>query len=198
MSAAKKLAASDLPALMTVDEFLAWPGDGTGQRYDLVDGELRAHSYPSPVHARMHSRVAYMLTAHLDARRPNCSVFIGAGVRPLFRTNWNFRVPDLAVTCGRSEKGERDLPDPIVIVELLSPSNKAGTWDNVRNYLTLPSIREIVIIETDRVHAHLFVRDLQGLWSADPLEFQPGQVIPMACIDYGMPLAEAYLGTYLG
>ena len=29
-----------LPDLMTIDEFLKWPGDGTGTRYELVDGEL--------------------------------------------------------------------------------------------------------------------------------------------------------------
>jgi Uma2 family endonuclease len=198
MAAANKTAAAKLPAMMTVEEFLAWPGDGTGLRYDLVDGQLRAHSYPSPVHARMHSRVAYMLTGHLDARRPQCSVFIGAGIKPLFRTNWNFRVPDLAVTCGRSEKADRELPEPIVIVELLSPSNKADTWDNVRNYMTLPSVMDIVVIETERVYAHLFIRDAEGGWLADPIEFQAASVVPIASIDYDMPLAEAYAGTYLG
>jgi Uma2 family endonuclease len=197
MAAAKNIASNKHPTLMTVVEFLAWPGDGTGLGYDLVDGHLRAHAAPGPVHARMHSRVAYMLTGHLDAHRPHCSVFIGAGIRPLFRTNWNFRIPDLAVMCGRSEKQDRDLPDPIVIVELLSPSNKADTWDNVRNYMTLPSIKEIAVIETERVYAHLFIRDTEGKWTADPLELQPGHVIQLASIDYDLPLDAAYAGTYL-
>jgi Uma2 family endonuclease len=197
MAAAKKSAAGNLPVLMTVDEFLAWPGDGTGLGYDLVDGQLRAHAAPSPVHARMHSTVCYLVTGHLRQHHPKCSVFIGAGIKPLFRTSWNFRIPDLAVTCGRSEKDDRELPEPIVIIELLSPSNKADTWDNVRNYMTLPSVREIAVIETDRVHAHLFGRTDDGTWPADPLEFIPGHVIPLASIGYDLRLAEAYAGTYL-
>ena len=30
-----------IPSVMTADEFIAWPGDGVGGRYQLVDGELR-------------------------------------------------------------------------------------------------------------------------------------------------------------
>ena len=30
------------PSRMTVDEFLDWPGDGSGQKFELIDGELRA------------------------------------------------------------------------------------------------------------------------------------------------------------
>jgi Uma2 family endonuclease len=30
------------PSRMTVDEFLDWPGDGSAQKFELIDGELRA------------------------------------------------------------------------------------------------------------------------------------------------------------
>jgi Uma2 family endonuclease len=30
------------PSRMTIGEFLDWPGDGSGQKFELVDGELRA------------------------------------------------------------------------------------------------------------------------------------------------------------
>jgi Uma2 family endonuclease len=98
-------AAVKLPTLMTVEEFVEWPGDGTGRWYDLVDGELRARDAPSETHGSMHARVAYLLTAHLDKRLPSCRVVIGGGVKPRLRAMWNYRIPDLAVTCGRSERG---------------------------------------------------------------------------------------------
>jgi Putative restriction endonuclease len=35
----------------TVADFLAWPGDGTGRKFQLVDGEVRAMSPASAVHS---------------------------------------------------------------------------------------------------------------------------------------------------
>ena len=39
-----------LPPPMTVDEFIAWPGDGTATKYELVDGALRAQDPASDTH----------------------------------------------------------------------------------------------------------------------------------------------------
>jgi Uma2 family endonuclease len=185
------------PAPMTVDEFLDWPGDGTGTVYDLVDGELRAHAAPSGTHARIHMRVGMMVQQHLDARHGGCGVLIGAGVRPHFQANWNFRIPDLAVTCARNEKGERAVPDPFILIELLSPSNRAETWDNVRNYITIPSVSEIVLIDTERVRAHVFVRTATGGFPDESVAIQAGGMIKLASIAYDLPLDDAYRDTYL-
>jgi Uma2 family endonuclease len=190
-------AAAKLPTLMTVEEFLKWPGDGTGRWYDLVDGELRAQDAPSETHGSMHARVAYLLTAHLDKRLPSCRVVIGAGVKPRLQAKWNCRIPDLAVTYGRSEKDAREVPDPVIIIELLSPSNRAETWDNVRNYATLPSVSEIVVIDSTRVYADVLVRDIKGLWPANPLPVDVGGLVGFASIGFEMPLNEAYRGTHL-
>ena len=185
------------PNLMTVEEFLAWPGDGTGRWYDLVDGELRAQDAPSETHGSMHARIAYLLTAHLDKRLPSCRAVIGGGVKPRLRAKWNYRIPDLAVTSGRNEKGVHAVPDPVIIIELLSPSNRADTWDNVRNYATLPSVSEIVVIDTESVSADVLVRDDKGLWPANPTRVDAGGVVLFASIGFEMPLNEAYRGTYL-
>jgi Uma2 family endonuclease len=87
--------------------------------------------------------------------------------------------------------------DPVIIIELLSPSNRAETWDNVRNYATLPSVSEIVIIDTESVSADVLVRDVKGLWPANPLKVGAGGIVPLASISFEMPLNEAYRGTYL-
>jgi Uma2 family endonuclease len=46
-------ALSTRPRPMTVAEFLEWPGDGTGRRFELVDGELRPMSPGSQTHGRI-------------------------------------------------------------------------------------------------------------------------------------------------
>jgi Uma2 family endonuclease len=190
-------AAVKLPTLMTVEEFLDWPGDGTGRRYDLVDGELRAQDAPSETHGSIHATVSYLLTAHLRAKHPSCRVVIGGGVNPRLQAKWNFRIPDLSITCGRNEKGAREVPDPVIIIELLSPSNRTETWDNVRNYATLPSVSEIVVIETTSVSADVLVRGDKGLWPANSLKVEAGGFVVLASIGFEMPLNEAYRGTHL-
>jgi Uma2 family endonuclease len=185
------------PEVMTVEEFLDWPGDGTGTVYDLVDGVLRAHAAPSGTHARLHTRIGMLMQQHLDAHHPGCSVLIGAVVRPHFQAKWNFRIPDLAVTCARNQRGERAVPDPFILIELLSPSNKADTWENVRNYITIPSISEIVIIDTERVRADMLVRRADGSFPAEPLVVEAGGMVPLASIGFELSLNEAYRGTYL-
>jgi Uma2 family endonuclease len=89
------------------------------------------------------------------------------------------------------------VPDPFVLIELLSPSNKADTWENVRNYITLPSVSEIVIIDTECVRADVLVRGAKGGFPAEPLVAEAGGVVPLASIGYDLPLNEAYRGTYL-
>jgi Uma2 family endonuclease len=193
--------AKKLPELMTVDEFIAWPGDGTGLWYDLVDGRLRAHAAPNDLHATMHGTLAYLLIAHVREHLPFCRVAIGGGVRPRIKSNWNYRVPDITMTCSKNAKGQHDVPDPVVIIELLSPSNQADTWDNVRNYATVPSISDIVIIDTQRIHADVLTRDDKGHWPANPVEVQRGGVIALTSLKLGLKLVlalnNAYQNTYL-
>jgi Uma2 family endonuclease len=189
--------AKKLPDLMTVDEFLVLPGDGTGLMYDLVEGRLRAHAAPSDLHATMHARLATILTYHLDAHLPFCRVAIGGGIKPRIRADWNFRIPDLTVTCAKNAKGHHDVPDPVVIIELLSPSNHADTWDNVRNYATVPSISDIIIIDTQRIYADVLTRDAKGHWPSNPVEVKSGGTITIASLKLNLSLDSAYRGTFL-
>jgi Uma2 family endonuclease len=124
-------------------------------------------------------------------------VVIGGGVRPKLRANWNYRVPDITITCGKNQKGGHDVPDPVIIVELLSPSNKADTWDNVRNYTTVPSIGQIVIIDTTQVYADVLVRNSLGHWPDDALELTIGGTIHFPSINFDLPLIDADRGTHL-
>jgi hypothetical protein len=61
---------------------------------------------------------------------PTCAVTEPA-IAPRVRSRSNLRVPDLAVTGSPVESGQLALPDPLLIVEILSPTNEAETWDNV-------------------------------------------------------------------
>jgi Uma2 family endonuclease len=185
-----------LPPLMDIVDFIAWPGDNAGTRYELIDGVPRAMAPGSDAHNTIVSRLAYQLTRHLDAKRPSCRVVIAPGVQPRVRASWNFRIPDLGVTCAPAKAGDVMTPDPILLIEVLSPGNASETWENVIAYTTLPSVQEILVVHSTRAKAELLTRDAAGAWPADPEAIVAG-AIPLASMGFELPLAEAYAGTHL-
>lgn len=146
--------ARKLTDLMTVDEFLAWRGgDGTGRIYELVEGEIRAQDHASDAHGTVQARIALLLGNHLDRTRPNCRVVTAPGVRPNIRSDWNYRIPEIAVTCMPNRADVRETPAPILVVEVLSPSNRQDTWSNVNLIASLTSVVEILVVESDAIGA---------------------------------------------
>ena len=60
------LARNPLPH-MTADDFLAWPGDGTGRTFQLVDGEVRSLSPASRTHGIIQARLIYLMSSAIVA-----------------------------------------------------------------------------------------------------------------------------------
>ena len=190
-------AALKLPALMTVAEFLDWPGDGTDTRYELVDGVLRAMAPASDAHGTIMINVAAAIHRQLRGSRPNCRVVGAPGIQPHLGADWNFRIPDLGVTCSPNRQGEIMMPLPVLLVEVLSPGNASKTWENVRAYSTLPSVREILVLHQSRIRAELLLRDQAGHWPSNSHAIEAGGTVTLTSIDVGFAIQEAYIGTHL-
>ena len=179
---------------MTVDDFLCWEGDGTDTRYELVDGVLRAMAPSSNAHGIIVSNLVASLHVHLRASR--CMVVTAPGIRPQMRADWNFRIPDLGVTCEGDRKGERIVSEPILLVEVLSPSNAADTYENIRAYATLPSVTELLVVHSTRVEAELLRKGAGNIWPANPAISHKG-ALTLSIIGLTLPLAEIYAWTHL-
>jgi Uma2 family endonuclease len=80
----------------------------------------------------------------------------------------NCRIPDLAVTSSPIKADQATLTDPVLIVEILSPSNRAETWSNVWTYTTMPSVQEILVIRSTDIGADLLRRGADGAWPDGP------------------------------
>jgi Uma2 family endonuclease len=191
MAALPKLA----PSRMTVAEFLAWPGDGTSTRYELADGEPRAMDPASVTHGVIQANIGALLYAHLKGTR--CKPVAAPGVIPRLRAAMNMRVPDIAVNCIPDEAGQRALPDPILIIEILSPSNETETRENVWAYTTIPSVREILLVRSTDIGAELFCRETDGNWPEQPQVIESADGLALSSIDFCVPLIEFYTDTYL-
>jgi Uma2 family endonuclease len=182
------------PHHMTVDEFIAWAGDG---RWQLIDGEPRAMSPASATHGIIQARLAFLLNQHLYARGSQCVVVTEPAIVPRVRSRSNMRVPDLAVTCSPVEAGQIALPEPVLVIEILSPTNESDTWENVWTYVSIPSVQEVLVVRAASIAADLLRRREDGTWPDEPIQIRRDDTLNLASIGLNCPLAELYTGTYL-
>jgi Uma2 family endonuclease len=188
-------AALKIPVHMTVAEFLAWEPPG-GQIWQLVDGEPQAMAPASRTHGAIQSVLSSLIDRHLMDRGSSCSVITAPGVIPHVQSDSNMRVPALAVTCASYETEETALTDPVLVVEILSPSNQAETWANVWAYTTIPSTHEILIVKTASIGAELLRRNSDGSWPKQPMRIEAGD-LTLETIGLKVPLTALYRTTRL-
>lgn len=102
--------------------------------------------------------------------------------------------PTLRVVCGDYDTEPAALTEPVVLIEILSPSNKRQTWSNVWSYATIPSVKEIAVFETESISAKLLRRLPDGSWPMEPELIEDGE-FNSASIDVRFPVAAAYRTT---
>jgi Uma2 family endonuclease len=183
-------AATQLPATMTVTEFLA--SDPEGDRWELIDGIPRAKAPATPRHGAIQNEVGRLIGNYLADSRPACRVITEPGIQPKVRANLNVCVPDLAITCAAPDPADRLLHEPLAVIEILSPSNITDTWRNVWAYTTIPSVREIVVLHTADIRADLLRRQDDGTWPDNPVTLTGGDSMTLASIGFTAPIAAFY------
>jgi Uma2 family endonuclease len=177
--------ASPAPKRMTLAEFLEWD-DGTDRRYQLLDG-IPVMMAPS---LEAHGELAAALTIEIGTRlKPPCRVISEAGIVMSARAD-TYYVADLAVTCAPREPGRRMVVEPVLVVEVLSPSTgQVDRWRKVADYRTLPSVREILVVFSDERRVEVQRRTPDG-WRVEDLIGKAE--IALSCCDAPIPLDEVY------
>ncbi len=152
---------------------------------------------PNRTHGAIQAELGSVVGNHLVQRGSLCTVVMNVGVIPRILAAHNMRVPDLAVTCSPYEAEELALVDPVLIVEILSPSNQAETWANVWTYTSIPSVREILVLRTVAIAADLLRRAADGTWPSEPQAVVAGGDLVLDSIGLRVPLAALYRTTRL-
>ena len=173
------------PTRFTADAFIAWAVAQPQGRFELMDGQVVAMAPERMAHTRAKLRAVNALAAAIAAAGLGCeAVTDGAAVRIDDRTVYG---PDALVRCGPPTPDDAlELTDPIVVVEILSPSSRGiDTGLKLDGYFRLPSLRHYLVVNTDgRVVVHhrrddtgsIRVRILhEGVLTLDP----PGLVVPV-------------------
>ncbi len=147
---------------MTAEEFLAFEGE-PDVRSELVDGEVRALAPPSDVHGLMVMNVGHVLRQR-RAREPRCRPRADAGIRV---AEADYDTADVAVSCVEAT-AERELRDPVLIVEVLSPSTRAQDLGvKLPAYRELPSLRKIWLVDSTRRWVEVGTREGEGWQGRD-------------------------------
>jgi Uma2 family endonuclease len=172
------------PRLMTVTEFLAWD-DGTDTRYELIDGRPVAMTPVSPNHSIIASKIVGALENGL--KRP-CYVGIEAGVMTPDRED-TFYEADVVVSCTPLGSGMAVIPDPGIIVEVLSPPTlERDRGRKAYDYRRIGSVQEIVLVSSEQRHVVVWRRrgakwEVEDLIGDAALELEAAAVsIPLAAI----------------
>lgn len=177
--------------LTTVEEFLAWD-DGTDRRYQLLRGVVTMMAPAQAVHGRLVARLATRLGTSL---RDPCEPVVEAGIKPPRRGD-TFYVADLAVACRPVERGELYLGEPVLIVEVLSPSTAAtDRLLKLDDYRLIPSLTDILFVAGDQVRIEHW-RRRGDAWIV--VVRGPGERVELADLNAAVELDALYAGLPLG
>jgi len=177
---------------MTVDEFLRWD-DGTDTRYELVGGFPLAMASPPPLeeHGLLAARLAARLERALSGRRL-CRADIEAGILHPERAD-TFFVADVAVTCGPREPRRQYMQDPILLIEILSPSTERHDRHlKLPAYRRIGSVQEILLVDSEDRYVELHRR--QGDLRVIQILRENAEIISLASVGIEILMADLYEG----
>jgi Uma2 family endonuclease len=149
---------------MTSDEFIAWAmGQPETGHYELVAGEVVAMAPERSAHALTKAQIWRRMAEAVEADRLPCQVFPdGMAVELDEHTVYE---PDALVRCGAPLPADAiKLNDPVIIVEVLSPSMRArDSGAKLEDYFRLPSLRHYLIVKTENRTIIHHARGAEGI-----------------------------------
>jgi Uma2 family endonuclease len=192
MTALAKLDRSG-PSPMTVVEFGVFlDGQDEPRLFELVDGAVVMMSNPTETHNQIAMNIGAPLKIAMDMRR--CRTYAAdMRVQRSDRATETFQPrPDVVVRCG-PHTGKTFITDPLVIVEVLSPS----TMDIDRSlklefYKSLPTMCHVAIVYQDQQRIEHYRRTDTG-WERIVLQ-QLDDLLRFEAVGFHMTLAEVYFG----
>ena len=177
---------------LSVAEFLDWDsGNETGALWQLRDGDPEMMAPASDRHGSIQAELSYLLTEHLRSKGSPCRVVIAPGVVPSQRSDDNCLVPDIGVTAA-PPAGARLLREPLLLVQILSPTNVSKTRANVRAYRTIPTVQEIAVVRSTALSGEILRRGPDGTWTDQPDRIDADGTLRLDSIGFAVPLRDAY------
>ena len=133
--------------VVTEEEYLAL-AEASDVKLEFVDGVVRGMAGGSEAHGGLQYTLPRVLGPLTDARR--CRGY-ASDTRIKVNARGDYVYPALSVVCPKGEFEGTSLLNPILIVEVLSPSTAAYDRDEkLELYQALPSVEEILLVASEK------------------------------------------------
>lgn len=137
--------------LMDRADYRRWAATQPRGRFERVCGKVIAMAPERMSHIRVKLRVWRALDDAVQAAGVPCEA-IGDGATVEVGADTDYE-PDAVVNCGQPLRDDAIVaPNPIVIVEVLSPSTQSvDTGTKLTGYFQIPSVRHYLVVRADRM-----------------------------------------------
>ncbi|MEZ5454318.1 MAG: Uma2 family endonuclease [Thiothrix sp.] len=163
-------------------------GERDGEvRHEYVDGYIYAMSGASELHNAVNAELFASIYLHLP---DECRAFMSDMKLKIEHDDKIFTYyPDIMVACGPNEGDQYFRSNPILLVEVLSPSTRrTDLTEKLINYSKIPGLLEYVIVHQDNPHVHIHRR--RTGWQVE--HFFAGDTFTLESIGFSMSVEAIY------
>lgn len=154
-------------------------------RHEYIQGNVYAMVGTSKRHNLIATSILVALRAHLQSSP--CKVYM-SDVKVKIKDT--FFYPDLLVSCVENKLSPYYETDPVIVVEVLSPSTEAKDRFYKRMiYQRLESLREYVLVEQDKIQIDVYRRVDDG-WMLE--SYAISDTVAFESIGFTIPIEEVY------
>ena len=181
------IALFDRPS-MTPSDYLAWEPQQP-QKYEYLNGQAYAMTGGSIPHNDIAINLIALLKPHL--RGSPCKINASDAKVCVNPQNAYF-YPDLVVTCDPRDRGAIEaLRYPCLIIEVLAPSTDSyDRGQKFRHYRRLTSLKEYILISSDRIAVDRFCLNDRQKWELT--SYEAGDLVELSSIALSLPIEQIY------
>ncbi|BCX18715.1 MAG: hypothetical protein KatS3mg117_2397 [Geminicoccaceae bacterium] len=177
---------------LSLGGFLDWE-NRQPERFELVGGVVRMMAGGTLGHDQIGANIIGELRNRLRGGR--CRVQ-GSNLK-VVSPRGDVMYPDAFVRCGPGDPRATHVDDPVLVVEVLSPSTALHDLTRKRlAYQSIPSLKVVLWVHPDRMRVDLMRRRDPGWVDEEPAEGPQGVVV-LPELGIELPLSEIYEGVSL-
>ncbi|MDX1969950.1 MAG: Uma2 family endonuclease [Planctomycetaceae bacterium] len=175
----------------SAEEYLAWERQAP-TKSEFYQGEIFAMSGASREHNLIVSNL--VATIHAALRDLPCEVY-PSDMRVKVQASGLYTYPDVTIVCSEPQFEDPfvdTLLNPLVLVEVLSESTEGyDRGAKAAQYRQLPSLRELVLVDSNAVQVECFRRADQDQWALWETANRDAS-LHLSAVDITIPVAEIY------
>lgn len=176
---------------MTEAEYLEFNRDSE-IRHEYLHGEVVAMAGASPNHNRISLALSSILLIHL--RGKDCEAF-GESMRIKIEAADAQTYPDLSVVCGEPQFTDDNPPallNPIVLVEILSPSTESyDRGKKFQYYRQLTTLQDYILVSQDAPHIECYFHKPNQNWELSEASGLESSIL-VPSLDLTLQLSDVY------